>query len=228
MRCVIFSLLFLATAVSLPAAPKGEKLFVMLPTEFVKLKQVSEPIDAHKFNESLLAAAIFHETNRVRIQNKLPALLPDPDLNKAAQRHTDAMAEAGILSHDSPGKNIPVTPVERLKKVGLDPMFAAENIGFDFVVRYESGRKFYRRETKEGLRYSYEPQGPLLPNQTYLEFAKLIVEKWMASPHHRENLLSTPPRFLGTGAAVQPVEGNMDRLYATQEFYAPRVKQPWE
>lgn len=230
MRITLLWVVSLAWILAMPAqaAPKGQKLFAMDPAKFAALKEAQQPINARKFNQSLLAAAIFHETNRVRLEQKLPALQPDAALSKAAQRHTDAMAETGTLTHDAVGKEKENLPVERLRKVGLDPMFAAENIGFDFVVAYESGRQFYLHETKEGLRFSYEANGPMLPNQTYLQFAKLIVEKWMKSPPHRENILAKPARFLGVGAAARPVEGNMDRIYATQEFYAPRENRPWE
>jgi uncharacterized protein YkwD len=215
----VLPLLALFTLTSAQAAPKK-----------ASPPPAAQAIDPRKFDDAALSDAIFRETNRRRAEKGLPALLPEPSgaLRKAAQRHSDAMAKTGELTHNSPGKSKTVTPIERLLKVKLDPVFAAENIGFDFLVRYESGRRFYLRPGKEGLRFSYEPKGPFLPNHTYQSFAELIVNEWMNSPRHRDNLLDKRAKFLGTGAALRKVEGNMDRVYATQEFYTPRQKMPWE
>lgn len=212
----------------LAAAPKGEKLYALTPASFAGLKEAGQAIDPAEFNEELLSAAIFHESNRRRVENGLAALSYHAKVRKAALQHSRLMAKHGVLSHATPKSKKDIQPVERLRKMGLDPRYSAENIGFDFLVQYESGREFYLREGKDGaMQFSYEPQGPALPPHTYLSFAKLIVQEWLDSPEHRKNLLSPHPRFLGIGAALHQVEKNMDRIYATQNFFTPLEKPPW-
>ena len=56
---------------------------------------------------------------------------------------------------------------------------------------------------------------------TYLEIAKDIVEMWMNSPLHRENLLNPTYFEIGCGVAVKKMP-YWNRVYATQDFGGKR------
>ncbi len=191
------------------------------PAEFAKRDDVQKEIDPEHFDAALLSAAIFHRTNAVRAEHELPALEYSTQAAKAAQAHSEAMANGDYLSHGTPKKKKNLSPYERLHNEGLQPQFSAENIAFSFLLKYESGKPFFTREENGKTLYSYEPEGEPLQSNTYLSFASSIVQQWMDSPPHRKNLLSKEPTQLGVGAALSTTKSGFDQIYSTQDFLAP-------
>ena len=74
---------FTAVAISLPLSPAAEpdgstpservlQLHKMPPDEFRKIEKLTAPIDFENIDLALLDAAVFHETNRHRVENDLP------------------------------------------------------------------------------------------------------------------------------------------------------------
>lgn len=191
------------------------------PAEFAKRDDVQQPIDPQKFDAKLLSAAIFHRTNAVRVEHDLRALTYNAKAADAAQKHSEAIANGDYLSHGTPNKKKNLTPYERLKNEGLNPHFSAENIAFNFLLRYQSGKPFFTREENGKTVYSYEPDGKAFQPHTYASFAADIVQQWLDSPPHRKNLLSKEPTQLGVGAALSAAANGFDEIYSDQDFFAP-------
>jgi len=201
-------------------------LFQGSAADFQKLDAAKEEIDPKNLREALLSAAIFHETNERRAGLKLPALAFHEKAGSAAVAHAVAMAKHRTLSHGTPWKEPGSTAYERLVAQGLQPRFSAENIAFNFVLRYEAGKPFYQREENGGTVYSYEPDGAPLKPHTYLSFAEAILTQWMNSPGHRKNIIAPESEFLGVGCALSNDDKGFDTIYADQDFFAPLPAAP--
>lgn len=191
---------------------------------FAKLSQAQAPIVFERVDLNLLSAAIFHETNRRRANNKLPALGFDTAAGRAADLQAQIMAKTGEISHENRNPQY-ATLGQRLAAVGLKPRFAAENLAYTFAVQYRSGERLYVREENGEKVFSYRPAGPPLAPHTYVSFAKAVVDQWMDSPGHRRNLLHREPKFLGVGCRPAKDEAGLPMVYCCQVFYAPLQEQ---
>ncbi len=210
-----------------PTPGKGANLYGdVKPADFAKRDPVQQPIDSQTFDAKLLSAAIFHRTNAVRAEHGLPVLAYNAKAADAAQKHSEAMAKGDYLSHGTPNQKKNLSPYDRLQNEGLKPLFSAENIAFNFLLRYQSGKPFFLREENGKTVYSYEPEGKALLPHTYASFAEDIVQQWMDSPPHRKNLLSPKPALLGVGAALSTSANGFDEIYSTQDFFAPLPDPP--
>ena len=158
--------------------------------EFARLPEVQAGIDCAKFDQPLLVAAIFQETNRVRRQLGLVPFTHLPKLDEAADLKATIGVLQGELSHENP-LPLTATPTDRVRAVGLSYRQVAENIArlgvldlpvgnTQLGVRKREGRdEYYQLETKRTV----EPR-------TYAGFAAAVVQAWMNSPPHRANILN--------------------------------------
>ncbi len=203
------------------AAPERGLYGDVTPADFAGRDDVRQAINPEHFDVELLSASIFHRTNAVRAEHELPTLAHNAKAALAAQQHSEAMAKGEYLSHGTPKRKKNLTPFERLQNQGLQPQFSAENIAFNFLLQYQPGKPFFTREENGNTVFSYEPEGKPLQPHTYASFAQDIVQQWMDSPPHRENLLSAEPTQLGVGAALAHSPNGFDQIFSTQDFFAP-------
>ena len=212
-----------ASSLSVAAsAPAPDWLRGYTPTQFRQLDVARQSIDPADFDEPLLAAAIFQETNQQRANLQLPAFLPDERASVVARLHSQWMARHHALSHnETSNQGQPITPHDRLMRQGLRLHITAENIAYNFALDLVPGKPFYVRVENGRNVYSYQPGGPSLRAYTYDGFAQAIVTQWMHSPLHRANIVDSSLRFLGVGAAPAHRPNHQDTIYATQDFYTP-------
>ncbi len=187
---------------------------------FRQVPKAGQPLDLRRLDLDLLDAAVFHETNRRRQQHGLAPLPYSGKVRQMASIQSRAMAQSGIVSHEHPEPS-KKTVADRARFVGLQPSFLAENVASSFGRKYKSGQKFFVREEGGRKLYSYEPDGPPIPMHTYLSFAEALVDEWMASPGHRENLLHSAPQFLGCACEAGRNNSGIETFYCTQDFFAP-------
>jgi len=192
---------------------------------FAKLPQARQVIDPDAVNDDLLDAAVFHETNRRRQQQRLPALKYDERARAAAQMQSRDMAKGGFVDHENPDPT-KKTMNDRAKLAGLRPRVLAENVASTFGRRYKSGQPFYSREQNGRKIYSAEPSGPPIPMHTYLSFAEALVDGWMKSPGHRKNILHRDVEYLGCACDLPRNPNAMETFYCTQVFFTPLDPQP--
>jgi uncharacterized protein YkwD len=133
-----------------------------------------------------LERRIFQLTNEARRKNGLSTLEPDETLMTMARGKSDDMAKRHYFSHTSPeGKTlIDHYDEEKPAKIGLLGRIG-ENIHM-------------------GQRNDYSD---------IKTAARVIVDSWMLSPGHRQNILNPAYTNLGVGVAIKGKE-----CYATQSF----------
>jgi len=203
------------------AARSGAELFTGYDSgSFARLPAARQIIDPDAVNYDLLDAAVFHETNRRRQPQGLPALKHDAKARAAASMQSRDMAKGGFVAHENsdPKKK---TMSDRAKLAGLRPRVLAENVASTFGRRYTSGQPFYSREQNGRKIYSHEPDGPQIPMHTYLSFAEALVDSWMKSPGHRKNILHSQVEYLGCACELPRNPNAMETFYCTQVFFTP-------
>jgi uncharacterized protein YkwD len=157
-------------------------------------------LSPESFDHTLLARAIFEESNRVRADHGVPALTQVPALDAAADEQAVYLTLAMRAEHDNPmpGEH---TATERVARAGVRGLSVAENAVMMRVQR---------------------AAGAPGRDDTYLSYAAFLLRGWMNSPGHRANLLN--PAFRLTGCAARLGHGILSsdlRVYATQVFVAP-------
>jgi len=136
---------------------------------FPSLSVINQKIDVNNIDYALFNAAIFYCTNIQRIRYSRNPFIHSPSLEKAAQDHSKDMVIYNFYSHTSPVIG-KRSMSDRLRIVGISNTSSAENI-------YDKNES--------------EP--------TYWSFALSLVDGWMDSPGHRDNILNSNLTYLGCG-----------------------------
>jgi uncharacterized protein YkwD len=214
LACLLFCLVV--------AAARAADWYALTPDEFARLPEARERIDPANFSRERMNAAIFHETNRVRRRLGLPLFTHLLRLDGAA----DLKATIGVvqmnISHDNP---LPATATvaQRVEVMGLDYHEVAENLArlTIFDVPFGTRQVGVRSEGPPPKYYHLDTGQPIHPH-TYTGFAAAVVDAWMNSPGHRENLLNV--RLVSLGCSARPCRspgGQLDQIYAVQVFFTP-------
>lgn len=223
LRRVIRRLVLLATVVAAgAAAPTAAAYIKLAPGEFARISALDEPLSVAQLDKELLAAAIFHETNRVRSQLGLKPFRGDEPLDSAAETQADIGSLFRPPSHTNPFLFI-ATPVDRVRQAGLDPSLVAENIALISVFNIPSGTGLF--QLKDDPRFRDVRTGEPAGLHTYRSYAVNVVEEWMNSPGHRANIVN--PRFQFLGCAVRETKSltGIDMVFAVQVFHTPKTKR---
>jgi uncharacterized protein YkwD len=228
LRCtrILASLMFLAVVhcgpgtATRPTSPETE------PRQpFAASTRYGAAIDPDRLDPALLSSAIHEQTDLRRRKEGKPRLERDARLDEAARMHAAAMARHNYLSHTDPHRSERRTPADRARLAGFRPRFLAENVATHFAIQYESGRKVIPVNTRDGTRFSYRPGAPPIPPHTYGSFAASLLDSWMESPGHRENILSDDPNFFGSGCSARSAgQDQIPKLFCVQLFGRPEGK----
>lgn len=132
-----------------------------------------------------IGQAILGLVNERRAKAKLGALQPEATLQRTAQEHSDDMFVRGFFAHDDPDGWSPADRIAAAHRRLIG--LTGENIWMGVNLDLADRRKL----------------------------AKEIVDDWMKSSGHRENILSKDYTHLGVGVAVKGRE-----VRATQNFAA--------
>ncbi|MHC3439583.1 CAP domain-containing protein [Natrialbaceae archaeon A-gly3] len=159
--------------------------------------------DDGALDRALVERYVHEAVNEERTDRGLEALAFDDELREIARAHSEDMAERGYFAHDDPEGN-------------------------SFADRYEEHGYECRAYTDDGyyytggenIAYTYFDQpvrtssGEIVEHTTERELANGIVDQWMNSDGHRENILAEYWNNEGIGIAVT----DDNRVYATQNF----------
>jgi len=177
-----------------------------------------QQLDLDHLDHSQLQAAIFFQTNRHRVQHDLAPFTYSAALEYIARQHSLDMATHDFFSHHGvvSGRE---TLTQRLTLIGVTNANAAENISTLTALEYEDGRPVYSPEQNGGY-FSYRYRGDPLELRTYASAARIVLEQWLDSPGHRQNILNPDVGYLGVGTAFYEDESfhGMPKFMVTQNF----------
>lgn len=218
--CTALSLLLLAitpaACASSPSAAASVKL------DDATTRALAQPVTPETFDATTLQIALFHASNAARAQHGRAPLAYDARLALAAQLHAERMIQLSFFSHTDPHDAALAAPGDRARAMGIPNPFIAENIAQQQSIDYQSGRPVYQRGGRG--KFSYTPDGPILPPRTYAQLADTLIQQWMDSPGHRKNMLSTDALQLGCGAAIT-WKDDFPTVYAVQNFQLYKVAE---
>ncbi len=166
-----------------------------------------------ELNRELLGRLVVEETNRFRMSQGREALTMCMPLNTAAQGHAKAMAEETFFAHRNPYDASHRTLTDRIRGVGLQPKAYAENIALTYSLDF--------RDMQAWAKNRHASPAPAVMEYTYRALAKSVVNQWVNSRGHRENMLGRPYSQIGLGFATAQDSRGFERVYCVQTFCAP-------
>ncbi len=133
-----------------------------------------------------LAELVLQLTNETRRKHGLPTLEPDEVLSAAARKYSDDLLKGNFFSHINPeGKG----PQQRLDE---------------------------EQPARQGYAYRVGENIAAYSKMDYSDLkimARMVMDGWMTSPGHRQNILNPLYTHLGVGVSIQG-----DQMRVTQEF----------
>jgi len=193
---------------------------------FFNISALNNRISNAEINFDLLNAAIFYCTNNERYRFNLPICNFHEKLLDSSISHSLQMKLHNFFSHENPidnrNRNLD-NRLSTLKSNTFNGFYCfGENIA-DYPVINSKGNKFIVKNIINSQRYfSVDGLCEIHPF-TYIEFAKTVVDGWMNSPEHRQNILNPAYKFLGCGCAnyereVNVIAGTITYFKITQNF----------
>ncbi len=161
-------------------------------SEFLSQSTVNQPIDARNPNNFLLDAAIFHATNEQRLKYNLRIFTYNLPLHKATIGHSEAMIEQDFYSHVNSNSTTNRSMQNRVENQTREFRAMGENIAQHDIIETGKNSKFCFQPPKNNSDYFFVDCNTKRPlyMMTYAVLARSIVNGWMNSPHHRENILN--------------------------------------
>ena len=184
-------------------------------TRNVSAKAAGTAVPTNGIDQGLLDAAVRQEVNFHRCRAGLPALGDaGSNLHKQSSIHSRWMAKTQNLSHQSnvSGSN---TLRNRIRSAGIKVRTGAENIGM--VARYQIDNRRFRIVNANACQFATN-EGTPLPAHSYASLARLVVDLWMNSPGHRQNILNRKVSHVSTAVAFDPKAQYCGRFWLTQAF----------
>ncbi len=156
-----------------------------------------------------IATWVMHYTNKERKAANMPELIHDPAIGAIATGHSENMVQFGMF-HEIQGKD----PTDR----ALDAGYTCEAQRSDGSYTYGLSENIYEFPRLISSWDTGKPAEYIEDSQT---LAQGLVEGWMNSPGHKENILDPFARRIGVGIAIQESqEGKWihETVFATQNF----------
>ncbi len=187
--------------------------------KFKTYEPSNQQIDFKNINYPLLNAAIFYETNRMRIKYNREPFLYSRALEKAAFLHSKDMVERDFFGHENPFDEEKQTPSQRMALCGIKEGYRAENVAIVFGIQYQPGSALIPPEDESKTFRDFNT-GEIINNHTYISFGEAVVGGFMQSTDHRANILDKNLRYLGCGAYYYEniTFYSMDQFKVTQNF----------
>lgn len=152
-------------------------------------------------------------TNEERISAGLQPLRHDAAISDIARSHSENMARLSLLSHDIRGED----PTDRALTAGYNCRAYRGDGSYSYGLS-ENIAEHPKVTQWMDFGMSYRPVDF---DRDAEEMARGLVQGWMSSPGHRENILDRDSRRIGVGIAIQetPEYGYIsETVYATQNF----------
>lgn len=160
------------------------------------LPPTTGPTKAPEINIAELEMQIHSLINAERKKQGLSPLIWDAQLGIVARKHSEDMAQRNYFDHTTPEG---YGPMDRCRQAGLAPRGCAENIFQCTLAKAD----WYKNGVLEFTEY-----------YTQDDIAALVVNGWMNSPGHRQNILTAFWASEGIGVGIS----SDGKVYITEDF----------
>ena len=181
---------------------ENKEFYEMTGADFMSQPSVNQPIDARNPNIDLLDAALFHATNEQRIKNNLPLFSYNISIHKAAISHSEDMIEQNFYNHVNPFSNRKLG--DRISGFTIEFKIMAENIAQHDLIETGKNPNYCFAYPKNENDFIFRDCQTKLPlsMMTYVKFSRNLVNSWMNSPHHRDNILNPQYTYMACSARL--------------------------
>lgn len=195
------------------------------PEKFAELPALQTKLHSAQLDHTLLAAAIFHETNRVRREHGLRPFRWLAPLDEAADLQANSIALDQTVGHTNLFPAL-LTIGDRLERVGLPGGRAAENAAALPLLDIDPahGIRITRHENQPVA--ADDVTGRIGQPHTYATFAAAALKAWMDSPGHRANILNPGFESLGCSGRAMKRISSIDMIACVQVFYTAPAGRP--
>ena len=167
---------------------------------FLALANIQRSITTASVDADLLDAAIFWFTNIERKKYNLKPFQFHSKLRQIAILHSKQMNRYNFFSHENPFDTRYKTLDDRIYSVKDNNfqgfMSWGENIADVPVIK---ANETFTVENRNGIQRLFSMNGKEIFPYSYYEYAKEVVDGWMNSPGHRENIVNSDFEYLGCG-----------------------------
>jgi uncharacterized protein YkwD len=160
------------------------------------------------------------QSNKVRASHHKRTLHEDPVLNKAAQDYADILKKYRFFDHIHPWNWFKKTPLKRVIAAGGEKKSTAENLAKISILNVPVEKKTFYILDHTQLLYAKTPNGPPIPLHSIYSGAQAVVQSWLDSPGHRENLLHSKLDRIGCGTSILTLSEKIPMIIAVQLFQA--------
>ncbi len=175
---------------------------------------VQNAVNPNNPNDAIFSAAVRYYTNVERCRRGLSPLAGDNSLFRATVAHSDNMARTNTMSHtlNIRGQR---TMVDRLRSFSVSYRTAAENIAQEFLLLMD-GRSFIPSANSCQLVYADTRQP--IPQHSYQSLAQSVVNRWMVSSGHRNNILNRRMNRMEASASFVRTQNTCGLFFVSQNF----------
>ena len=166
-------------------------------------------------NRGEIETWVIELTNEERISAGLQPFRHDAAISDIARSHSENMARLRLMRHDIGGSD----PTDRAMTAGYNCRAYSGDGSYTYGLS-ENVAEHPRVTQWMGQGRSYHPVDY---SRDAEDMARELVQGWMSSPGHRENILDRDARRIGVGVAIQesPEYGYIgETVYSTQNFSA--------
>ena len=180
-------------------------------SNFFAIKMLKNQITKDTLDVDLLNSAIFYCTNQERIRFNISACEFHPVLRDSSIIHSAQMKMHDFFNHENH-----FNPQYKTLRDRVNSIMTEKNSGFscigenisDYPILKTEGNKFVVKSLFNNQRYySIDGLREIHPF-TYEELAREVVNGWMNSQGHRQNILNPQFKFLGCGAVMYEKKNN--------------------
>ncbi len=179
-------------------------VFLIFKSISIFPQRFDNEIDPYNPNYTLLNEGLFRAANEIREQFNLPLFLRNDLLQKTAESHAFQMISENFYSHKNPNDPNLRNLSDRVRFTAGGKFYfnyLAENIANYDILATES--MFCLKKLNNGKYYYFDCKSrKRIPILTYKDLARMVVRDWMRSPSHRENMLDSNYKYLGTAARL--------------------------
>lgn len=168
-----------------------------------------------KPSQSKWSQALLIATNEARCKKRRAKLAKSGGLTKAASTHSRNMSRTRTFAHTTKVSGAQ-TMRKRIRSAGVKYRTAAENISRLPAWQFRFDQN-YRIVDASNCVFHFSGTSSRIPQQTYESLARIAVQRWMASPKHRQNLLMGRVTKMGGGLAFAN-DSSCGQYYITQNL----------
>ena len=167
-------------------------------------------------NEQIVAQQICLKSNQKRTQNSRPKLIVDDTLNKTAQKYAHVLRKGTFFSHTNLEDSSQKTPLKRVLQAGGNHATTAENLAKISILQIPVQNTRLRVVDHTLGQYTKLGKKEIIPHHTNDSATTSIVQSWMNSTVHRENLLYPSMTHMGCGVSIMYLPEKVPMLIAVQ------------